>query len=112
MVKPPTPPSPVEIIPSHQGDTSAIGSAHAPFLYFDEAPAFGEIQNLIQVTLTANRIIPLKGGQIGLDRVITAHLRMNIAGALSLKSAIDGALLLATPATTEDQNPTGKPKPN
>ena len=115
MANEPTPKLPLEIIPSSQGDLSAIGSAHASFLYFESAPAFGAIQGVIQITLTANRILPIEGTQVGMDRVVVAHLRMNIPAALSLKSAIDGALLLATPtgnAAADEENPTEGPKPN
>jgi hypothetical protein len=45
------------------------------------------------------------------DRVIVAHLRMNVPAALSLKAAIEGALLLAAPAAgTPTQS--AAPKPN
>lgn len=41
MADDPNPKPPVEVIPSVQGGISAIGSAHAPFLYFEDASAFG-----------------------------------------------------------------------
>ena len=86
--------------------------AHAPFLYFENASAFGHLSGIIRITLEAARIIPAPGNQgVVIDRVIVAHLRMNIPAALSLKAAIDGALLLATPAAgTPDQS--GDLKPN
>jgi hypothetical protein len=103
---------PVEVIPSVAGEISAIASAHAPFLYFEDASAFGHLSGIIRVTLEAARIIPAPGNRgVVTDRVIVAHLRMNIPAALSLKAAIDGALLLATPAAgTPDQS--GELKPN
>jgi hypothetical protein len=104
MADDPNPKSPVEVIPSVQGGISAIGSAHAPFLYFEDASAFGHLNGIIRVTLEASRIFPTGAGQVGIDRVIVAHLRMNIPAALSLKAAIDGALLLANPAQTETKN--------
>ena len=90
---------PVEVIPSVAGEVSAIASAHAPFLYFDNAPVFGHINGVIRITLEASRDIPAPGRQqtVASDRVIVAHLRMNIPAALALKAAIEGALLLAAP---------------
>jgi hypothetical protein len=105
--------SPVEVIPSEAGEISAIASAHAPFLYFEMASAFGHANGIIRITLEAARIMPAPGNPQAavIDRVIIAHLRMNIPAALSLKAAIDGALLLATPAAgTPDQS--GDLKPN
>ncbi|HWN52402.1 MAG TPA: hypothetical protein VNO18_21720, partial [Xanthobacteraceae bacterium] len=49
----PNPKLPVEIIPSMEGGISAIGSAHAPFLYFENASAFGHLNGVIQITLVA-----------------------------------------------------------
>jgi hypothetical protein len=89
--------SPVEIIPSIEGGISAIASAHAPFLYFENAPAFGHMNGVIRITLTASRIIP--GDAASQDHVIIAHLRMSVPAAVSLKNAKDGALLLAAPVS-------------
>ena len=97
MADDPNPKPPVEIIPSVEGGISAIASAHAPFLYFEEARAFGHLNGIIRITLEAARILATGTGEIAFDRVVVAHLRMNIPAALSLKAAIDGALLLAAP---------------
>ena len=76
---------PVEIIPSGVDQISAIASAHAPFLYFDRAPTYGANHSILNVTLEAD------------SRVVVAHLRMSVPAALSLKAAIEGALLMAQP---------------
>jgi hypothetical protein len=89
--------SPVEIIPSIEGGISAIASAHAPFLYFENAPAVGHLNGIIRITLTASRILP--GDSASEDHVIIAHLRMNVPAAESLKTAIESALLLAAPVS-------------
>ena len=95
----------VEVIPSTQGNVSAIASAHAPFLYFENAPAFGHVNGIIRVTLTAARDMPVNNEPgVMADNVVVAHLRMNINAALALKFAIEGALLLANPAPTETKN--------
>jgi hypothetical protein len=103
---------PVEVNPSVAGEISAIASAHAPFLYFEDASAFGHLSGIISITLEAARIIPAPGKRSAAvsDRVIVAHLRMNMPAAHSLKAAIDGALLLAAQAAgSQDQS---GPKPN
>jgi hypothetical protein len=100
----PHPKSPVEIIPSIQGGISAIGSAHAPFLYFEGATSFGILNGVVQITLEAQRIFPTATGSPATDRVIVAHLRMNVPAALSLRASIDGALLLANPGPTQTKN--------
>ncbi len=104
MADDPNPKSPVEVIPSIQGGISAIGSAHAPFLYFEAAPAFGILNGVVQITLEAQRIFPTESDSPAIDRVVVGHLRMNVPAALSLKAAIDGALLLETPGPTQTRN--------
>ena len=104
MADDPNPTPPVEIIPSVHGSISAIGSAQAPFLYFEAASAFGFLNGVVQITLEAQRIFPGAGKSAAIDRVVVAHLRMNAQAALSLRAAIDGALLLASPGPTPTRN--------
>jgi hypothetical protein len=87
----------IEVIPSRAGDVSAIASAQAPFIFFDNAAVFGYYNGIVHVTLETGRHTPAADGGIATDRVIVAHLRMNLEAAKSLKSALDGALLMATP---------------
>ena len=101
---------PIETIPSVDRGISALASAHAPFLYFDRAPAFGHMNGIIRVTLEAYRDIPLLPNGVGNDRAIVAHLRMNIAAAHSLKAALERALLLAVPPPLQHHDdPSSKP---
>jgi hypothetical protein len=95
---------PVESIPSVQGGLSGLASAQAPFLYFENAPAFGTMNGIIKVTLTATRDLPQANNKIASDHVIVAHLRMNMAAARALKAALEGAILLASPSPTETPN--------
>ena len=105
MADNPRVPPPVELIPSVSGGISAIASAHAPFLYFEDAIAFGHLGGIIRVTLTASRDIPApEAPSPRSDSVVVAHLRMNVPAALSLKAALEGALLLAAPAQSEAKN--------
>lgn len=94
----------VETIPSLQGAVSGIASANAPILYFENAPAFGHMNGILKVTLTATRDIPLANNKIASDHVVVAHLRMNHQAARALKTALEGALLLASPAPSDTQN--------
>lgn len=105
---------PVEVIPSQAGEISGIASAHAPFLYFDNTPTFGCQNGIVNITLEAVRHMAV-GNTATNDRVVVAHLRMSIPAARALKAAIDGALLLAIPAASNDQDPTqapASPKPH
>jgi hypothetical protein len=102
MADDPNPKPPVEVIPSRQGGISAIGSAHAPFLYFEAASAFAFLNGIVQITLEAQRIFPTDRETADIDRVVVAHLRMNAPAAMSLK--IDGALLIANPAPSQTKN--------
>jgi hypothetical protein len=103
---------PVEIIPSVERVISAIASAHAPFIYFEGAPAFGHMNGIIRVTLEAYKDTPIPPESVASDRVIVAHLRMNIPAALSLKAALEGALLLAKPVAGQEIPSDPPPKPN
>lgn len=69
---------------------------HAGFQFFDSAPAFAGYNGLIAVTLTATRYIP-GPEKVSIDSVVVGHLRTNIQGAISLRDAINSALLLAAP---------------
>ena len=79
-------------------------SAHAPFLYFEDATVSGHTNGVIGITLEASRMIAADQGQVHKERVIVAHLRMNIPAALSLKRAIDAALLLASRRPSDSKN--------
>ena len=84
---------------------SEAGSAHAPFLFFERASALGCADSIVRVTLEAIRIYPAHDGPgVTAERIVTAHLRMSIPAAQSLRHAIDSALLLAKPAESDTKN--------
>jgi hypothetical protein len=83
---------------------SQSASAAAPFLYFDEASAFGHMNGVVRVTLETSQMIPLPDNRALSERVIVAHLRMSIPAAISLKNALEGALLMAVPTETGARN--------
>ena len=104
MADDPNPKPPVETIPSVQGGISAIGSAHAPLLYFEEASAFGILNGVVRITLEAHRIFPTEGEAAAVDRVVVAHLRMSAPAAMSLKASTEGVLLIEAPGPTQTRN--------
>ncbi len=85
------------------GGVDVSSSANAPYIYFDSPGASGHINGVIQVTLVANRLVPVDGVVV-IDQVIAAHLRMSVAAAHSLKLALEAAILLAAPAASQAEN--------
>ena len=69
---------------------------HAPFIFYEVAPAFGFMNGVVNITLSANRTYAGAEGAIS-EQVVVAYLRGNVQAALSLRQAIDSALLLAAP---------------
>ena len=87
--KPKTTPDEGSIIPV--SDVS-----HAPFIFYEGAAAMGATNGVINITLAANRTWATADGVVN-EQVVTAYLRGNIQAAISLRTAIDNALLLAAP---------------
>ena len=76
-------------------------TSHAPFIYFENAPTFGFMNGVVNITLSANRTYAGLDGAIVNEQIIVAYLRGNIPAALSLRHALDSALLLAAPTGQE-----------
>jgi hypothetical protein len=72
---------------------------HAPFIFYEGAPAFGHTNGVINLTLSASRTCVGPDGAVKNDLVVVAYLRGNLQAALSLREAIDKALLLSAPTT-------------
>jgi hypothetical protein len=70
---------------------------HAPFIFFENAPAFGFTNGVINLTLSANRTFLGPDGAVINEQVVVAYLRGNVQAALGLRQSIDNALLLAAP---------------
>lgn len=107
MAEEPTkaPPVLTEIIPSVAGKISAIASANAPFVYFENAALYGLLNGIGQVTLDAQRLSAnAVDGAVAIDRVFVAHLRGNLAAIRSLRAALDGVLLMAAPKPEGPEN--------
>jgi hypothetical protein len=80
-------PTNTEQIPSVQGGVSALASAAAPIIFIDEFPNSGYYNGICHITCEALRFMHLDNVPVS-DRVIVAHLRMNLQGLEALKSAI------------------------
>jgi len=75
---------------------SVSDTPHAPFIFYEIAPAFGFTNGVVNVTLSANRTW-IADGKVLNEQVVVAYLRENVQAALSLRHALDSALLLAAP---------------
>jgi hypothetical protein len=76
----------------------AVDVAHAPFLFYDFAPAFGHNSGIINITLGAGRVWISPDGELKNERVVTAYLCGSVQAARGLRDALDKALLLAVPS--------------
>lgn len=75
-------------------------SAQAPILFFDGVSNFGTQGGVVNVTLAANRHL-IRDGAIVTDVIAVGFLRCTVETAMSLRKALDDALLLG--AKTEGQ---------
>ncbi|WP_294537124.1 hypothetical protein [uncultured Rhodoblastus sp.] len=75
---------------------SLIGSASAPFVYFEGAPTFGFDGAIGNITLEAITHIATDDRVVS-ERRVVAHLRMGAKGLASLKRAIESIELMANP---------------
>ena len=91
MTKKPDPLHPATL---KQSVPSVVDEHHAPIIFFDEAPNFGNSGSVLNVTLCAYRNLARPGNSIHTDLIVTAHLRCSIAAAITLRKALDDALLL------------------
>lgn len=88
---------PVDPQPLNKLSLTVADVPHAPLVYFEEAPNFGNCNGVIHITLATYRHIPDGKGGITTDLVVEASLRSNVPAMLTLRKAIDDALLLAAP---------------
>ena len=75
-----------------------------PVIYFDAAPSLSHQNGIVGVTLIVTGNVPTSNGNIIQCASVVALLKCNIPAAISLRAALDSALLLAQPV----QNPEGK----
>ena len=99
----PGPRAPVEIIPTSEGDVSATASAYSSFLYCNKVAIWGVFRGIVSISRIAQLDHPLLERMVS-DKMITAHLRMSVLAAASLRHSLNEALLAAAPAASEATN--------
>ena len=77
---------------------------HAPFIFYEAVPVSGHTNGVINLTLAATRTYLGPDGTPKNEPVVVAYLRGNIQAAVSLRGAIDAALLLAAPTPDGKKN--------
>jgi hypothetical protein len=85
--------------PDERPPIPVIDSPHAPFVFYEGAPALGVTNGIVNITLAATRTWICDNGSIMNDHVVVVYLRGNIEAASSLRKALDDALLLAETMT-------------
>ena len=78
-------------------------SGDAPFIYCDHIGAFGLFAGMPHVTLEAIRHLTV-GGNLTVDRVVVAHLRLPLPTLIALGEAIERLKLMAQPAASAEKN--------
>jgi len=86
-----------EARPAQAPPVPVSDAPHAPFIFYENAPAMGFTNGVVNITLSANRTYAGPDGAIVNEQIVVAYLRGNVPAALSLRQAIDNALLLAAP---------------
>jgi hypothetical protein len=77
---------------------------HAPVIYFENAPALGCVPGVIRLTLSTGITLPTSDGKVRNEELVVCYLRCNVLAAVSLRKAIDDALLLAAPTVEGKAN--------
>ena len=90
MADKPKRPSTVETASSVHSGLSAIASANAPVIFFDNVANFGSYKGIAHLTLIVTRFLPGSDGKPVRDYAVAAHLRMPFPALASLKEAISG----------------------
>jgi hypothetical protein len=89
-----------EQIPALPGGLSALATSHAPIVFFDQVPNSGFYNGIVHITLEAIRFMIVNGAPVN-DRMVVAHLRMNLNALAALKNAISNAERIAQQSTKE-----------
>jgi hypothetical protein len=67
-------------------------SQHAPFIYYEAAPAIGTDFGVIQITLSAHRLLIGSKNETVVEPIAVAHLRGTRNAARLLRDALNTAL--------------------
>jgi hypothetical protein len=93
-----------ELLPEYP-PFSISGSDKAPILFFDTSSAFGFNDGVILISVEAIRMVSgAPEVRPVVDRVIVAHLRTTVSGAISLRDALNSslAMVLAPPPSSKN----------
>ena len=91
------------VAPQTQAAPVMKNAGVAPVVYFDNAPAFGVLANVVEIELGARVILPKTDGSTAADLICVAHLRCSVQAAEALRNALNGALAMIEQATTSTQ---------
>ena len=69
--------------------------AAGPVVFFDQAPTYGHLNGVIEVTLTSRLLLPTADSKVITEFIAAGHLRGSVVAMASLRDAIDGALKMA-----------------
>jgi len=67
-------------------------AAAAPLLFFDNAPAYGNMAGIIELELSARALTARSDGSVLVEQLAVAHLRCTAQAAAALRSALDKAI--------------------
>ena len=84
--------------------TLQLNANTGPIIFFEMAPNFGHVVGVIDIALVTTRATSGDDGKVVRQAEVVANLRCTRQGALDLKSALEGALLMLEPV----ENPEGK----
>lgn len=88
------------VVPPH-----VIASAQTPFIYFETTPFFGLVNGIGKVALGVScQIAVAPDGDVLFDHALVAYLVGNLEAIKRFRSALDGILLLAEPASEGPAN--------
>lgn len=84
-------------------------TASAPMIYFDNAPALGVLNGVVEIELVARTMMQNTDGVIAQEIICVGHLRCSLQAASNLRTAIDKAMAIAQgqapQADVEDADP-------
>ena len=86
------------------GEVVALQSTPLPIVYFDNSPCISHLNGIIGITLTVTGGVPTEADGVETAAAVVAYLKCNVFAAITLRDAIDKALLLAQPV----EKPEGK----
>lgn len=69
---------------------------HAPVIYFDGVPNFGNNSGIVNLTLVVAKQ-RLNGPTIDVEVSVATYLKCNLVAARELRDSLDKAILMATP---------------